>query len=55
MIIDRSLVFAGSYNWTTAAETENAENILQIDDPATVANFVANYATHTAHSTQWTP
>ncbi|MEL6152661.1 MAG: phospholipase D family protein [Bacteroidota bacterium] len=35
MIIDDQYVLTGSFNWTKAAETRNAENLLLINDPAT--------------------
>lgn len=35
MIIDDQYVLTGSFNWTQAAETRNAENLLLIHDPTT--------------------
>lgn len=35
MIIDNQYVLTGSFNWTRAAETRNAENLLLIKDPVT--------------------
>jgi phosphatidylserine/phosphatidylglycerophosphate/cardiolipin synthase-like enzyme len=36
-IIDRNVVFAGSYNWTYAAEISNDENLLLFRDAAPLA------------------
>ena len=35
MIIDDNFVLTGSFNWSQAAETRNAENLLLIKDPKT--------------------
>ncbi len=35
MIIDKDIVLTGSYNWTNAAETRNAENLLLIKNRPT--------------------
>ena len=35
MIIDDHFVLTGSFNWSQAAETRNAENLLLIKDPKT--------------------
>jgi len=36
-VIDRKIVFAGSYNWTRAAETANDENLLLFRDAGALA------------------
>jgi phosphatidylserine/phosphatidylglycerophosphate/cardiolipin synthase-like enzyme len=36
-IIDRSVVLAGSYNWTYAAENSNDENLLLFREAAPLA------------------
>ncbi|MBX9697037.1 MAG: phospholipase D family protein [Alphaproteobacteria bacterium] len=43
MIIDDKRVITGSFNWTNAAQFRNAENILMIDDPKTVAFYKSNW------------
>ncbi len=44
MIIDHSVLITGSFNFSTAAEKRNAENLLVIhDDPTLVASYLANY------------
>jgi phospholipase D len=39
MIIDNNYVLTGSFNWTKAAETSNAENLLLINDTKTNAIY----------------
>ncbi|AIL13856.1 hypothetical protein IM40_10855 (plasmid) [Candidatus Paracaedimonas acanthamoebae] len=43
MIIDNDIVLSGSYNWTNAAETRNAENLLIIKDQSTVQIYIINW------------
>ncbi len=50
MVIDQALVITGSFNFTKAAESRNAENLLVIDDPALAAAYARNFAAHLAHS-----
>ncbi len=50
MVIDDSVVVTGSFNFTTAAEHHNAENVLVIHDPDLAARFQANWKLHRAHS-----
>ncbi len=50
MVIDRAVVITGSFNFTKAAETRNAENLLVIRDPALAAAYGRNFAAHMAHS-----
>lgn len=38
-VLDGELLIAGSFNWTTAAEERNYENLALRDDPAVVALF----------------
>ena len=54
-IIDGLLLYCGSYNWTYAAEHENAECSVRIDDPPTVAQAAMEFGTHLAHSSQFPP
>jgi len=44
MIIDDHYVLTGSFNWTKAAETSNAENLLLINDTKT--NVIYKKAWH---------
>ena len=50
MVIDQAMVITGSFNFTKAAETRNAENLLVIRDPSLAAAYVRNFAAHMAHS-----
>ena len=43
MVIDGATVLTGSQNWTVAADTRNAENLLIIHDPALAAAYEANF------------
>lgn len=38
-VFDGRLVVTGSFNWTTSADTSNAENAVFISDPTTVIHF----------------
>jgi len=50
MIVDHDVVITGSFNFTKAAETRNAENLLIVRDPALAAAYARNFANHLAHS-----
>lgn len=50
MVIDRHTVLTGSFNFTKAAEMNNAENLMVIDDPALAARYLDNWRMHQAHS-----
>ncbi len=50
MIIDEELVITGSFNFTKAAEYNNAENLLLLRDPTLAAKYLENYRQHRAHS-----
>lgn len=55
MIIDGQTILTGSFNFTKAAEENNAENLLVIkDDPALVAQYTANWQLHQRHSETYT-
>ena len=43
-VIDNGLVIAGSYNWTTAADRENYDDLLVLRDPGLVAAFAKRFA-----------
>lgn len=51
MIIDRTAVLTGSYNFTNAAEYKNAENSLYIDAPQLAGQYYANWQARLAVST----
>ena len=50
IVIDGHTTITGSFNFTKAAENENAENLLVIDDPKLAARYAANWKTHLFHS-----
>jgi phosphatidylserine/phosphatidylglycerophosphate/cardiolipin synthase-like enzyme len=43
IIIDKRLVIGGSYNYSSSAETRNAENVLFLESPTVAAEFLANW------------
>jgi phosphatidylserine/phosphatidylglycerophosphate/cardiolipin synthase-like enzyme len=43
MVIDGETVLTGSFNWTTAAENSNAENLLVVRRPALAAAYAENF------------
>ena len=43
MVIDGETVLTGSFNFTTAAEEHNAENLLVIRDKAMAARYAENW------------
>ena len=43
MIIDRTTVLTGSFNFTKAADHKNAENLLVIRDDKVAAKYEANF------------
>ncbi len=50
MVIDGETVITGSFNFTTAAEEHNAENLLLVHDAKLAARYVENWRAHAAHS-----
>jgi phosphatidylserine/phosphatidylglycerophosphate/cardiolipin synthase-like enzyme len=50
IIIDGAVVLTGSFNFTKAAEQNNAENLLVIHDPKLAARYLTNWTEHKAHS-----
>jgi phosphatidylserine/phosphatidylglycerophosphate/cardiolipin synthase-like enzyme len=50
MILDRSVVITGSFNFTKAAEENNAENLLVIRDRPLAEKYLANWKAHAEHS-----
>jgi phosphatidylserine/phosphatidylglycerophosphate/cardiolipin synthase-like enzyme len=50
MIIDDSTILTGSFNFTKAAEQQNAENLLTIRDAALAEQYTVNWQKHLQHS-----
>ncbi|MGO8744785.1 MAG: phospholipase D family protein [Thermoguttaceae bacterium] len=50
IVIDRATVISGSFNFTTAAESHNAENLLVIRSPKIAAKYADNWKAHAGHS-----
>ena len=51
MVIDGVTVITGSFNFTKAAETKNAENVIVLhDNPKLTAIYEANWFAHESHS-----
>ena len=50
MIIDGHEILTGSFNFTTAAEEHNAENLLVIDNSDLAAKYAMNWKAHLRHS-----
>lgn len=54
MIIDRSVLITGSFNFTKAAEEKNAENLLVIKgNQALIDDYLQNFEAHKAHSVEY--
>jgi phosphatidylserine/phosphatidylglycerophosphate/cardiolipin synthase-like enzyme len=55
MIIDRSTLITGSFNFTRAAEDKNAENLLVIKgNKPLVEKYLQNFEDHKGHSNPYT-
>lgn len=50
LIVDASVVLTGSFNFTKAAESSNAENLLVIRDAKLAARYLANWQGHESHA-----
>lgn len=50
MVIDDQVVITGSFNFTHAAESFNAENLLVIHDRELARKYSDNWQAHAAHS-----
>lgn len=50
MIIDGETVITGSFNFTKAAEENNAENLLVIHDRKLAERYIKNWWEHERHS-----
>jgi phosphatidylserine/phosphatidylglycerophosphate/cardiolipin synthase-like enzyme len=53
IVIDSHTVLTGSFNFTKAAEENNAENLLVIDDAALAKKYSDNWQKHLAHSEKY--
>ena len=54
MVIDSHTILTGSFNFTKAAESSNAENLLVIDDATLAKKYTANWKAHLEHSEPYT-
>lgn len=50
MVIDGETLITGSFNFTKAAEENNAENLLVIHDKRLAARYTKNWQEHERHS-----
>jgi phosphatidylserine/phosphatidylglycerophosphate/cardiolipin synthase-like enzyme len=50
IIIDSNIVLTGSFNFTKAAEENNAENLLVLNDPDLAKSYAENWRAHRQHS-----
>jgi phosphatidylserine/phosphatidylglycerophosphate/cardiolipin synthase-like enzyme len=50
MVIDGATVLTGSFNFTKAAESSNAENLLVIHDFELASKYTVNWQAHLKHS-----
>ncbi len=50
IIIDQQIVITGSYNFTQAAESKNAENIIVLESKELANIYLRNWGKHKAHS-----
>ncbi|MGA2496211.1 MAG: phospholipase D family protein [Tepidisphaeraceae bacterium] len=56
MIIDGQTLLTGSFNFSKAAEENNAENLLVIrGNPELIKQYAANFEKHLAHSESYKP
>ncbi len=54
MILDGATVITGSFNFSKAAETSNAENLLIIQDKELADKYARNWGEHLKHSEPYT-
>ena len=54
IVIDGEIVMAGSFNFTKAAEENNAENLLIIRDEKLASLYIENWQDHAQHSEAYT-
>ena len=53
MVIDGTMIITGSFNFTKAAEENNAENLLVIRDAPLAEKYAANWEAHLRHSERY--
>jgi phosphatidylserine/phosphatidylglycerophosphate/cardiolipin synthase-like enzyme len=53
LTVDHDIVITGSFNFTTAAQRRNAENLLVIRDAALAARYRANWESRRAVSARY--
>lgn len=53
MILDGARVITGSYNFTSASETQNAENLLIVQSPELAGQYRSNWLAHRQHSEKY--
>jgi phosphatidylserine/phosphatidylglycerophosphate/cardiolipin synthase-like enzyme len=53
MIIDKSVVISGSFNFTKAAEEKNAENLLVLGSKELARGYIENWERHKEHSERY--
>ena len=53
MVIDSHTILTGSFNFTKAAEENNAENLLVIEDATLAKKYTENWQKHLAHSDKY--
>ncbi len=53
IIIDKTTIITGSFNFTKAAEEKNAENVLIIRDKELAAIYIDNFLKHKQHSKKY--
>ena len=53
MVIDNATVLTGSFNFTKAAEENNAENLLVLRSPQLAARYTASFLEHRNHSSPY--
>ncbi len=53
MVIDGETVITDSFNFTKAAEENNAENLLVIHDNKLAERYVKNWQDHDRHSDEY--
>jgi phosphatidylserine/phosphatidylglycerophosphate/cardiolipin synthase-like enzyme len=53
MVIDSHIILTGSFNFTKAAEENNAENLLVIEDTPLAKKYSENWQNHLEHSDKY--
>lgn len=50
IVVDGKTVITGSFNYSSAAEHSNAENLVVLRDPVLAQKYIANWTLHADHS-----